>query len=187
MQTHLARIVERFKASSFAPLALKGLGALCAIVALGFVGSGFCDRWMHSAKASSATAQKAAPTSADSEAPAAIATEAASAATTNEPAASLPTSSATASPDCHVVDGKVVLNLATVDELESLGGIGASKAEKIVELRRKLGKFTHLEDLYRIKGIKRKLLDKLRPKLLLDPPPDCTASSGSPASPVKAP
>jgi len=183
MQTYLARIVERFKASSFAPLALKGLGALCAIVALGFVGSGFCDRWMHSAKASSAVAQKAAVAPATSEAPAETTTPA----PTNEPAASLPTSSATASPDCHVIDGKVVLNLATIDELESLGGIGASKAEKIVELRRKLGKFTHFEDLYRIKGIKRKLLDKLRPKLLLDPPPDCTASSGSPASPVKAP
>ena len=59
------------------------------------------------------------------------------------------------------------------------------QAEKIVELRKKLGKFTHLEDLYRIKGIKRKLLDRLRPKLLLDPPADCAGSQGSQGSPMK--
>ncbi len=67
-------------------------------------------------------------------------------------------------------DGKVILNLATEDDLRKLPGIGPKKAEAIIALRTKLGKFKRAEDLLRVKGIGRKKLAKLRPRLLIDPP-----------------
>jgi competence protein ComEA len=68
-------------------------------------------------------------------------------------------------------DGKVILNLATEDDLRKLPGIGPSKAQRILALRQKLGKFRRVEDLLRVKGIGRKSLGRLRPRLLVDPPP----------------
>ena len=67
-------------------------------------------------------------------------------------------------------DGKVILNLATEDDLRKLPGIGPKKAEAIIALRTKLGKFKRAEDLLRVKGIGRKKLAKLRPRLLIDAP-----------------
>ncbi len=64
----------------------------------------------------------------------------------------------------------MILNLATEDDLRKLPGIGPKKAVAIVELRKKLGKFKRAEDLLRVKGIGRKKLAKLRPRLLIDPP-----------------
>jgi competence protein ComEA len=68
-------------------------------------------------------------------------------------------------------DGKVILNLATEDDLRKLPGIGPSKARAILALRQKLGRFRRVEDLLRVKGIGRKSLGRLRPRLLIDPPP----------------
>ena len=67
-------------------------------------------------------------------------------------------------------DGKVVLNLATEEDLRRLPGIGASKAKAIVELRTRVGRFRRAEDLLRVKGIGRRRLARLRPLLLIDPP-----------------
>lgn len=67
-------------------------------------------------------------------------------------------------------DGKVILNLAAEDDLRKLPGIGAKKAQAILALRNKLGRFSRPEDLLRVKGIGRKKLAKLRPRLLVDPP-----------------
>jgi competence protein ComEA len=62
----------------------------------------------------------------------------------------------------------VILNLASVEELRKLPGIGAKRAEAIVALRERLGKFKRLSDLLRVKGIGPKRLKQLLPKLLLD-------------------
>jgi competence protein ComEA len=67
-------------------------------------------------------------------------------------------------------DGKVILNLATLDELTRLPGIGQKRAEKIVQLRERLGRFKKPTDLLRIKGIGPKSLRKMLPHLVLDPP-----------------
>lgn len=67
-------------------------------------------------------------------------------------------------------DGKVVLNLATEEDLRRLPGIGAAKAKAIVELRTRIGRFRRAEDLLRVKGIGRRRLARLRPLLLVDPP-----------------
>lgn len=81
-------------------------------------------------------------------------------------------------------DGKVILNIANVQELDTLPGVGKKTAERIVELRTRLGRFKKLSDLLRIKGIGQRSLQKLTPHLLLDPP--AAAVPSAPSSSVKA-
>ena len=74
-------------------------------------------------------------------------------------------------------DGKVILNLATVDDLRNLPGIGPKRAEQIVAMRDKLKRFRRFTDLLRVKGIGPKRLKQLLPKLVLDPPPASDAGA----------
>jgi competence protein ComEA len=67
-------------------------------------------------------------------------------------------------------DGKVVLNLATEEDLRRLPGVGPSKAKAILAVRAKLKRFRKVEDLLRVKGIGRRSLKRLRPLVLVDPP-----------------
>ncbi len=57
----------------------------------------------------------------------------------------------------------VNLNSATADELESLPGIGAQTAARIVDYRQKNGGFKKIEDLMNVKGIGEKGFLKLKP------------------------
>jgi comEA protein len=64
---------------------------------------------------------------------------------------------------------KVNLNTATAEQLEGLPGIGASRARAILELRTSLGgKFASVEQLLDVKGIGEKMLDKMRPQLVIE-------------------
>ncbi|MFP4015412.1 MAG: helix-hairpin-helix domain-containing protein [Halanaerobiales bacterium] len=56
---------------------------------------------------------------------------------------------------------KVNINQAGIDELMSIKGVGADKAERIVEYRKKYGYYKKLEDLLKVKGIGNKYLDKI--------------------------
>jgi competence protein ComEA len=77
----------------------------------------------------------------------------------------------------------VILNLATADELTRLPRVGAKRAENILALRNKLGRFKQPTDLLRVKGIGRKTLQLMLPKLVLDAPkPDAPRSDASPPS-----
>ena len=67
-------------------------------------------------------------------------------------------------------DGKVILNTATATELRRLPGVGAKRAEKIVMLRERLGRFKKPSDLLRVRGIGVKSLRKMLPHLVVDPP-----------------
>jgi competence protein ComEA len=67
-------------------------------------------------------------------------------------------------------DGRIILNLATEDELTKLPGIGPSRARAIVALRQRLSKFRAVEDLLRVKGIGRKTLRRIKPNVVLDRP-----------------
>lgn len=51
------------------------------------------------------------------------------------------------------VNKKVNINTATLDELETLPGIGEAIASKIIEYREQNGKFGRIEDLQNVKGI----------------------------------
>ena len=59
--------------------------------------------------------------------------------------------------------GRININSATVDELTSVPGIGSVTAQRIVEYRRKYGKFYSINDLLKIKGISETTLDDIRP------------------------
>lgn len=59
----------------------------------------------------------------------------------------------------------VDLNTATVEQLDALSGIGASKARAIVMYRDEHGPFRSVDDLLEVKGIGDKLLAQLKPQL----------------------
>jgi len=54
------------------------------------------------------------------------------------------------------------INKATKEELMTLSGIGESKAELIISDREENGKFTTIEDIMRIRGIKEGLFNKIK-------------------------
>jgi competence protein ComEA len=78
-------------------------------------------------------------------------------------------------------DGRVILNLASEEELTRLPGIGPSRARAIVALRQRLAKFRAVEDLLRVKGIGRKTLRRIKPSVVLDRPADTAGSLPGPA------
>ena len=55
------------------------------------------------------------------------------------------------------------LNRATVEELQTLPGIGPVLAQRVVERRTARGPFKTVEDLVNVKGIGAKRLEQLRP------------------------
>lgn len=57
----------------------------------------------------------------------------------------------------------VNLNTATAAQLETLPGIGAASAKRIVEYREKNGAFKKIEELMNVKGIGEKSFLKLKP------------------------
>ena len=61
--------------------------------------------------------------------------------------------------------GRVNLNTATIDDLMTLKGIGASKAQSIVDDRTENGPFSSVEDLTRVSGIGQKTLDNIRDQI----------------------
>lgn len=57
---------------------------------------------------------------------------------------------------------RININTATVDQLQSLKGIGPKTAARIITHRKRVGGFKSLEDLLQIKGIGPKTLNKFR-------------------------
>jgi competence protein ComEA len=57
------------------------------------------------------------------------------------------------------------LNTATQAQLETLPGLGAKVAERIIEYRQKNGNFKKVEDLMNVKGIGEKSFLKLKPMI----------------------
>lgn len=69
------------------------------------------------------------------------------------------------------LDGKVILNLASADELRRIPGVGAKRAEAILKLREKLKRFRRATELLRVKGIGPRSLKRMQAHFVLDPPP----------------
>lgn len=59
--------------------------------------------------------------------------------------------------------GKINVNVATVDELTLLPGIGMETAKRIIEYRTKYGIFESLDELTKVKGVGENTIDKIRP------------------------
>ena len=72
------------------------------------------------------------------------------------------------------VAAMVNLNTASVEQLETLPGIGKSTAERILEYRQKNGNFKKVEDLMNVRGVGEKSFLKLKPLI--------TVSAGKTAS-----
>lgn len=70
-----------------------------------------------------------------------------------KPKASLPTAGST---------GRFDLNTVTLEQLDEIPGIGASKAKAILDYRLKKGRFNRIEELIEVKGIGEKMLEKLK-------------------------
>jgi competence protein ComEA len=71
--------------------------------------------------------------------------------------------------------GVINLNTATSAELETLPGVGAKMAARIIEYRQKKGPFKKIEELMNVQGIGEKNFLKLRAQLTVGSTP---AASG---------
>ncbi|MFC1641811.1 ComEA family DNA-binding protein [Myxococcota bacterium] len=69
-------------------------------------------------------------------------------------------------------DGKVILNRAAASDLTRLPGIGPKRAEAILALRARLGRFSRTTDLLRVRGIGAKRLRRISPLVIVDIPED---------------
>jgi competence protein ComEA len=77
-------------------------------------------------------------------------------------AAKLPSVSALGAEDA----GKIDINRATIEELDTLPGIGAAKAKAIVGDREQNGPFGSVDDLERVKGIGPKMVEQMKDKIV---------------------
>lgn len=99
-------------------------------------------------------------------------------------------SSAPAASTGLTADGKVVLNQASLADLRKLPGLGQKRAQAVLDLRQKLGKFRRVSDLLRIKGIGPKRLKQWQGKVIVDPEPAPKVAPTTPSSsppPASAP
>lgn len=62
---------------------------------------------------------------------------------------------------------KISINRATVDELQTITGIGPAMAQRIVRDRKTHGRFKKIDELMRVKGIGKKKFAKIRPHITL--------------------
>lgn len=97
------------------------------------------------------------------------------------PVATVPSASSHAR---ATAEDPVFVNQADVSELRRLPGVGPKRAEAIVALRQRVGRFQRAEDLLRVKGVGRATLRKWRPLLRLDAPvvPDAGEATASRSS-----
>lgn len=85
-------------------------------------------------------------------------------------------------------DGKVILNVANAEVLTQLPGVGARRAQAIVELRTRLKRFRKPSDLLRVRGIGVRSLQRMLPHLVLDAPkPDAPPETPPPPSAAPKP
>jgi len=62
---------------------------------------------------------------------------------------------------------KVRINQATQEEIETLNGIGPSKAQAIIEYREENGPFQDVEDLLLVNGIGEKTLENIQDQIVI--------------------
>jgi competence protein ComEA len=173
MKTLLSRAKGTLAASPWTPVLGKAAASLLGFALLALIGSGRAARWISPAPTlgiAVAEAATAPPVSTPAPPAPAAAPEPPAAEVAAGPAdGGAPPESADAGPSNGVAaDGKVILNLATEQDLRRLPGIGHGRAQAILALRERLKKFSRVEDLLKIKGIGRRGLARLRPLVRVD-------------------
>lgn len=83
-----------------------------------------------------------------------------------------------ASPAVAAQKASINLNTATIDQLETLPGIGRKTAERILEQRQKSGGFKKIEELMNVKGIGEKSFLKIKPMVFVAPKSDKAGGGG---------
>lgn len=83
-----------------------------------------------------------------------------------------PSDTVTAAPTraAFVPDTLVDLNAATLDDLTGLPGIGAAKAQAILDYRQAHGPFSRIEDIMKVKGIGEGIFQQLESYVTVNPP-----------------
>lgn len=59
-------------------------------------------------------------------------------------------------------ENKININTATLEELQTIPGIGESKAKSIIEYRDKTSNFVNIEDILNVSGIGQKLYEEIK-------------------------
>lgn len=77
------------------------------------------------------------------------------------------TSTTTTQQNTSTTSSKVSINRGTIDELQTLTGIGLTKAQAIIDYRTTNGNFTKLEDLLNVSGIGTSTYDKIKDYITL--------------------
>ena len=70
------------------------------------------------------------------------------------------------------VSGPVDINTATIEQLQTLKGIGPALAQRILDYREEHGPFTSVEDLLNVKGIGEATLNAFRDHVTVLLPPE---------------
>ncbi len=159
----VARGVATLRESTWAPVVGRTLAIAAGMLVLAAIGAASTLSGGGVAVASAAASPSAEPVAS---APHAASSGAASNTTPAQQAPTQP-ASGPASPGV-TADGKIALNQATADELMKLPRVGPKRAQAILELRHRLGRFHQPTDLLRVKGIGRKTLRLMLPLVVVD-------------------
>lgn len=170
----LARLRERYAHSVWAPMALKASAILLFMLALAGVGAASILRGVQGVP----VATNGPVTDDIGSAWLASTRMAAPRKTTKRALASTKPRASTNCGDAGApvrrrgitADGKVILNIASAEELTRLPGVGDKRARSIIKLRKRLKRFRRATDLLRVRGIGVRSLKRMLPHLVLDPP-----------------
>ncbi|MFD2046127.1 helix-hairpin-helix domain-containing protein [Ornithinibacillus salinisoli] len=64
-------------------------------------------------------------------------------------------------------EGKIRVNYASIEEIQTLNGIGPSKAQAIIQYREENGFFGSVEDLLNVSGIGEKTLENIQDEIII--------------------
>lgn len=162
-------LVLRTVIGALALLGLSGIGAVSMLAGLDGAHASppaASQTWMASSSASTGPAPSAMPSAAPPQAPATVPLG--------------PTEPETATCATRTEDGRIILNLAKLEDLRKIPGIGPKRAEAILALRAKLKRFKRGSDLLRVRGIGPKSLTRMQSHFVVDPP------AGSPCAATNA-
>lgn len=177
----LASLAERIRGSTWPPIAIRVSAVVIALVVLGWIGRTAAAGPAPSPSPAPATRFSGADVDAGAAASLPNALDA-SGAPAAPAVAALPAAPVVAAARSSRASPSepVYVNHASVDELRRLPGVGPKRAEAIIALRQRLGRFQRVEDLLRVKGVGRNTVKKWRPLLRLDAPtPEGASDAGS--------